>query len=51
MAGTRGGPRVVVIEVNADSTPLTYEGVSDHLIQGKTGEILPGIVERVRFIA
>ena len=47
----RGGLRMVVIEVNAEPTPLTYDGVWDYLIQGKTGEISPGIVERVRFIA
>ena len=28
---------VTVIEVNADPTPLTVEGVSDYLITGKTG--------------
>jgi NAD-dependent deacetylase len=38
---------VKIIEVNADPTPLTDEGVSDYLIQGKTGEILPRIVEEV----
>jgi len=38
---------VKIIEVNADLTPLTQEGVSDYLIQGKTGEILPKIVEEV----
>jgi NAD-dependent deacetylase len=38
---------VRIIEVNADSTALTHEGVSDYLIQGKTGEILPRIVEEV----
>jgi len=42
---------VIVIEVNADPTPLTQEGISDYLIQGKTGEVLPGIVEQVRTIA
>ncbi|MGA8848957.1 MAG: NAD-dependent deacylase [Dehalococcoidia bacterium] len=36
-----------IIEVNADPTPLTREGISDYLIQGKTGEILPRIVEEV----
>ena len=40
--------KVKIIEVNADPTPLTQEGISDYLIQGKTGEILPGIVEEVR---
>jgi len=39
---------VKVIEVNADSTPLTREGISDYLIQGRTGEILPRIVEEVK---
>jgi NAD-dependent deacetylase len=37
-----------IIEVNADQTPLTHEGVSDYLIQGKTGEVLPRIVEEVK---
>ncbi|MCJ7791882.1 MAG: hypothetical protein MUP49_05700, partial [Dehalococcoidia bacterium] len=39
---------VKIIEVNADPTPLTHEGVADYLIQGKTGEILPRIVEELR---
>ena len=39
---------VRIIEVNADPTPLTHEGVSDYLIQGKTGEVLPGIVEEIK---
>ncbi len=39
---------VTIIEVNADPTPLTKEGVSDYLITGKTGEILPRIVEEVK---
>jgi len=39
---------VKIIEVNADPTPLTHEGVSDYLIQGKTGEILPRIVKEVK---
>ncbi|MFH0847128.1 MAG: Sir2 family NAD-dependent protein deacetylase [Chloroflexota bacterium] len=44
----RGKKGVVIIEVNAEPTPLTYGGISDYIIQGKTGEILPGIVEKVR---
>ncbi|MCD6391370.1 MAG: NAD-dependent deacylase [Dehalococcoidia bacterium] len=36
------------IEVNADPTPLTHEGISDYLIQGRTGEVLPRIVEEVK---
>ncbi len=39
-----------IIEVNADPTPLTEEGISDYLIQGKTGEILPRIVDEVKRI-
>ena len=39
---------MVIIEINAEPTPLTYEGISDYLIEGKTGEILPGIVDEVR---
>ncbi|MFC2022030.1 NAD-dependent deacetylase [Chloroflexota bacterium] len=41
---------VTVIEVNAEPTPLTEEGISDYLIQGKTGEILPRILEEVKRI-
>ena len=39
---------VIIIEINAEPTPLTYEKVSDYLIQGRTGEILPRIAEEVR---
>ncbi len=39
---------VTIIEVNAEPTPLTEEGISDYLISGKTGEILPRIVEEVK---
>ncbi len=39
---------VTIIEVNAEPTPLTEERISDYLIQGKTGEILPRIVEEVK---
>lgn len=39
---------VTIIEVNAEPTPLTEEGISDYLIQGKTGEILPKILEEVK---
>ena len=48
----RGGVSgVTIIEVNAEPTPLTEDGISDYLIQGKTGEVLPIIVaeaERLR---
>jgi len=43
-------PAVTIIEVNAEPTPLTAEGISDYLIQGKTGEVLPKIAEEVRKI-
>lgn len=39
---------VKIIEVNAEPTLLTQEGVSDYLIRGKTGEVLPKIVEEVK---
>ncbi len=47
-----GGHRasIKVVEINAESTPLTYEGISDYLIQGKTGEILPEIVKGIKLI-
>src|SRR4030042_1571632 len=41
-------PKVTIIEVNAEATPLTYERVSDYIIQGKTGDILPRIVDEIR---
>ena len=41
-------PATLIIEVNAEPTPLTYEGVSDYLIQGTTGEALPQIVQKVQ---
>jgi NAD-dependent deacetylase len=41
-------PNMTIIEVNADPTPLTQEGISNYFIQGKTGEILPRIVEEVK---
>ncbi|OGN92705.1 MAG: hypothetical protein A2Z75_01465 [Chloroflexi bacterium RBG_13_50_10] len=37
-----------IVEVNAEPTPLTAEGISDYLIQGRTAEILPRIVEAVK---
>ena len=39
---------VIIIEVNAEPTPLTDENISDYLIQGKTGDILPKIVDEVK---
>lgn len=43
-----GSAAVTIVEVNAEPTPLTHERVTDYLIQGKTGEVLPDIVEEVR---
>ncbi len=39
---------IKIIEVNAEPTPLTEEGISDYLIQGMIGEILPRILEEVK---
>jgi len=41
-------PSVIIIEINAEPTPLTREGLSDYLIQGKTGEVLPKILDEVK---
>ena len=38
----------IVIEINAEPTPLTERKISDYLLQGKTGQILPKIVEEVK---
>jgi NAD-dependent deacetylase len=43
-------PAVTIIEVNAEPTPLTHEMISDYIITGKTGEVLPRIVEEVKRI-
>ena len=49
IARQRGtGKKTIIIEINADPTPLTEEGISDYLIQGKTGTILPKILEEVK---
>lgn len=42
---------VTIIEINAEPTPLTEEGVSNYIIQGKTGEILPLILAEVKRLA
>jgi NAD-dependent deacetylase len=36
-----------IIEINTEPTPLTREGISDYLIRGRTGEILPTIAEQL----
>ncbi len=42
------GNRAILIEVNAEPTPLTHEGISDYLLQGKTGQILPQILKEIK---
>lgn len=44
------GDGVIVIEINAEPTHLTEQQISDYLIQGKTGQILPQIVAEVKKI-
>jgi NAD-dependent deacetylase len=46
--GLKSKSPAVIIEINNEPTPLTHKGISDYLIQGKTGEILPQIVSAVR---
>ena len=47
--GARGSEKAAaIIEVNAEPTPLTQDHVSNYLIQGKTGVILPAIAEAVK---
>jgi hypothetical protein len=36
-----------IIEINP-TDPLSEEGISSFLIQGKTGEILPRLVEEIK---
>ena len=42
---------VKIIEINAEPTALTRRGISDYLIRGKTGVILPSIVEALKELA
>jgi len=44
------GIGIILIEINAEPTPLTEQKISDYLIQGKTGQVLPQIVEEVKRI-
>lgn len=44
----RTRPGVKIIEVNAVPTLLTKEGVSDYLLQGKTGQILPELAQQIK---
>jgi len=40
--------KMTIIEINAEPTPLTREGISDYFIEGKTGVILPRIAGEVK---
>jgi NAD-dependent deacetylase len=42
------GQESILIEVNAEPTPLTERRISTYFIQGKTGDILPQIAEEVK---
>ena len=44
----QGGEKTIIIEINAEPTPLTRQKISHYLIQGKTGQILPAIVEEIK---
>jgi NAD-dependent deacetylase len=43
-----GEPKATIVEINAEATPLTREGISDYLIRGKTGLILPHLLEDMK---
>jgi len=43
-------PAVTIIEVNAEPTSLTYEKISDYLIQERTGQVLPLIVAEAKHL-
>jgi NAD-dependent deacetylase len=44
------GSAAKIVEINAQATPLTLDGVSDYFIQGRTGEVLPSIVREVKLL-
>lgn len=43
----QGGEKTIIVEINAEPTPLTQQRISNYLIQGKTGQILPAIVAEI----
>lgn len=51
MLRLRGKSSARIIEVNAEPTPLTHGGISNYLIQGKTGEVLPAIAKAVKALS
>ncbi len=48
IAREKSTPTATIIEINTEPTTLTYQKISDFMIQGKTGEILPKIVDEIR---
>jgi NAD-dependent deacetylase len=42
---------VIIIEINAEPTPLTTQRISDYLIQGKTAAILPRLADYVNMLS
>ena len=46
-SGGKSGEKITIIEVNGEPTPLTGS-VSDYLVQGKTGELLPRILDEIK---
>jgi NAD-dependent deacetylase len=48
LAFVKSEAATMIVEVNAEPTPLTAEGVSDYLVQGRTAEVLPKIAEAVK---
>lgn len=47
MAKMNNGDNVKIIEINEEPTSLTREGISDYILLGKTGQILPKVVELI----
>lgn len=41
-------PSVKIVEINKEPTTLTLQGISDYIIIGKTGEVLPKILEQIK---
>ncbi len=47
LPATAKGSGATIIEVNMEPTPLT-DGISDYLIQGSAGRIIPALVEEIK---
>jgi len=48
LAFVKSESAAMIVEINAEPTPLTIEGISDYLIQGRTAEVLPKIAGAVK---